>query len=220
MNINIKSVILALAAIGPIALGSPARASIAIGDPLYVSAYLGDLSPAAITNEQAAFFTGPGTTISLPYTFSDTNSANISLTFGANSVLVSQNSPGSFYPTGGTPGFFGLTINDINDPTAFQNWIVQPGTTFGSFSETIGSTVFGNGGILLNFAGSEAVGDITIGLTSAVPEPPTWATMILGFAGIGFMAYRRKSKSALLARDSAPHHQSQSAIAVDTWPVD
>ena len=27
----------------------------------------------------------------------------------------------------------------------------------------------------------------------AVPEPSTWAMMILGFAGIGFMAYRRKS---------------------------
>jgi WD40 repeat protein len=31
---------------------------------------------------------------------------------------------------------------------------------------------------------------------SAVPEPSTWAMMILGFAGVGFMAYRRKSKSA------------------------
>jgi hypothetical protein len=25
-----------------------------------------------------------------------------------------------------------------------------------------------------------------------VPEPSTWAMMILGFAGVGFMAYRRK----------------------------
>jgi hypothetical protein len=36
-------------------------------------------------------------------------------------------------------------------------------------------------------------------VTSAVPEPSTWAMMILGFAGIGFMAYRRKSKPALMA---------------------
>jgi hypothetical protein len=34
---------------------------------------------------------------------------------------------------------------------------------------------------------------------AAVPEPSTWAMMILGFAGIGFMAYRRKSQPALLA---------------------
>ena len=32
---------------------------------------------------------------------------------------------------------------------------------------------------------------------AAVPEPSTWAMMILGFAGVGFMAYRRKSKTAL-----------------------
>ena len=36
-------------------------------------------------------------------------------------------------------------------------------------------------------------------LTSAVPEPSTWAMMILGFGGVGFMAYRRKSKPALMA---------------------
>lgn len=29
---------------------------------------------------------------------------------------------------------------------------------------------------------------------SAVPEPSTWAMMILGFIGVGFMAYRRKDK--------------------------
>ena len=36
-------------------------------------------------------------------------------------------------------------------------------------------------------------------MTAAVPEPSTWAMMILGFAGVGFMAYRRKSKPALMA---------------------
>jgi PEP-CTERM motif len=36
-------------------------------------------------------------------------------------------------------------------------------------------------------------------ISSAVPEPSTWAMMILGFAGVGFMAYRRKSKPALMA---------------------
>jgi PEP-CTERM motif len=35
--------------------------------------------------------------------------------------------------------------------------------------------------------------------TGAVPEPSTWAMMLLGFAGIGFMAYRRKNKPALMA---------------------
>jgi hypothetical protein len=34
------------------------------------------------------------------------------------------------------------------------------------------------------------------GLTSAVPEPATWAMMILGFAGVGYMNYRRRKQAA------------------------
>jgi PEP-CTERM motif len=33
---------------------------------------------------------------------------------------------------------------------------------------------------------------------SAVPEPSTWAMMLLGFAGVGFMAYRRKQNGPSL----------------------
>ncbi len=32
-------------------------------------------------------------------------------------------------------------------------------------------------------------------LASAVPEPSTWAMMILGFVGLGFMSYRQKRTS-------------------------
>jgi hypothetical protein len=34
---------------------------------------------------------------------------------------------------------------------------------------------------------------------AAVPEPSTWAMLIVGFAGVGFVAYRRKHVSALSA---------------------
>jgi len=40
----------------------------------------------------------------------------------------------------------------------------------------------------------------TFSINSAVPEPSTWAMMVLGFAGLGFMAYRRKQTSAVAAR--------------------
>jgi hypothetical protein len=40
------------------------------------------------------------------------------------------------------------------------------------------------------------VGALT--LTTAVPEPSTWAMMILGLCGIGFMAYRRKQNGSPL----------------------
>lgn len=43
------------------------------------------------------------------------------------------------------------------------------------------------------------VDDLTLaqGLTAAVPEPSTWAMMILGFAGVGYMSYRRRKQAAL-----------------------
>jgi hypothetical protein len=66
-------------------------------------------------------------------------------------------------------------------------------------------------------AGAQAVGDLFIILGSggfegqtnqinwdnvvltAVPEPSTWAMMVLGFAGVGFMTYRRRKVAALAA---------------------
>jgi hypothetical protein len=35
-----------------------------------------------------------------------------------------------------------------------------------------------------------------VGPGPSVPEPSTWAMMILGFMGVGFMAYRRKSQAS------------------------
>ena len=37
-----------------------------------------------------------------------------------------------------------------------------------------------------------------VGVTPSVPEPSTWAMMILGFCGVGFMAYRRKQNGPAL----------------------
>jgi PEP-CTERM motif len=46
----------------------------------------------------------------------------------------------------------------------------------------------------VNETGTLVVAEIAPG----VPEPSTWAMMILGFAGLGFMAYR-KNRMALNA---------------------
>jgi hypothetical protein len=55
----------------------------------------------------------------------------------------------------------------------------------------------------LNFTFTPLGGTTTNGTVSAVveavPEPSTWAMMILGFVGVGFMAYRRKAKPAFIA---------------------
>jgi hypothetical protein len=43
-----------------------------------------------------------------------------------------------------------------------------------------------------DIVGNGNTGVVGSGITAAVPEPSTWAMMILGFAGVGFLAYRRK----------------------------
>jgi hypothetical protein len=73
------------------------------------------------------------------------------------------------YVGGPTSGYVGLYDN-------------QPNTTTGSGS-----------GTPMSFSNFSLSG------VSAVPEASTWAMMIFGFAGIGFMAYRRKAKPALMA---------------------
>ena len=42
-------------------------------------------------------------------------------------------------------------------------------------------------------------GTVSLDPTSAIPETSTWAMMMLGFAGLGILAYRRKSKAASMA---------------------
>ena len=39
----------------------------------------------------------------------------------------------------------------------------------------------------------------TIHLTGGAPEPSTWAMMVIGFAGLGYAAFRRNSKGRALA---------------------
>ena len=44
---------------------------------------------------------------------------------------------------------------------------------------------------------SDGIGNTPL---SAVPEPSTWAMMILGFAGLGFMAYHQEIKASIVGR--------------------
>jgi hypothetical protein len=73
-----------------------------------------------------------------------------------------------------TPGETAQDIEPFSDPGGFTN---------APFTLTY---VEGNG----------APSILSLDVTSPVPEASTWAMMILGFAGVGFMAYRRKSKPA------------------------
>lgn len=58
-------------------------------------------------------------------------------------------------------------------------------------------------GTVDGFGWSNNVGNVSVMINDltgvgGVPEPSTWAMMILGFAGVGFMAYRRKQNGQAL----------------------
>lgn len=132
---------------------------------------------------------------------------------------------GYIYQIGlGNPNFASVSLPDIGNSGAYKLFLWNNGSWVFD-SPLAANTVFnflGNGvdrfevlGIdpslwldpnntvafvtALTFAGP---GDFTGTMTpvvEGVPEPSTWAMMILGFAGIGFMTYRRRRVASLAA---------------------
>jgi hypothetical protein len=97
-----------------------------------------------------------------------------------------------FISAAGVTGGFTLTNGEIQDIYApFGGAGIFAGTGF-LFFDGDGTDIAAG----LHFAFGAENGTVTIGdpVVAAVPEPSTWAMMILGFLGVGFMAYRRKSK--------------------------
>ncbi|HEY4052309.1 MAG TPA: PEPxxWA-CTERM sorting domain-containing protein, partial [Terriglobales bacterium] len=84
--------------------------------------------------------------------------------------------------------FDGTTYEDIQHPTS-------PYTQYTFNVTATGSDTFGINYIDQNgFLGVDSFSVSSV--TSAVPEPSTWAMMLLGFAGLGLMAYRRRNRLA------------------------
>jgi hypothetical protein len=195
-----KTSISALGLVFVVAFGVPAQASIAIGDILQIVDFIspdGSLGAADVVLTSQTTYTGSGTTMTFD-TFVGSDFTRVSGTaiFSNDSVFLSQNNSGKSYVSSvgsSSLAFNGIEIVDLSSGNMI-GWTVQPGATFVGFSESQTDPKV----IALNFVGSEAVGDITVGLTSSVPEPSTWAMMILGFCGIGFMAYRRKQNGPAL----------------------
>ena len=81
----------------------------------------------------------------------------------------------------------------LGTSTAFEGNILA----LTSITLTTGASILDGRALARNGAVTLDTNNVSIG--GAVPEPSTWAMMLLGFAGIGFMAYRRKAKPALMA---------------------
>jgi hypothetical protein len=113
------------------------------------------------------------------------------------------NSPG--FPGNFTPGtahvssdptkndFLFTNAQTISDAPGNYFYIIQPWDNGGPGSTTIATQLVNNGVTIDAYNGQYIPANWS--LTAAVPEPSTWAMMLLGFAGVGFMAYRRKNSA-------------------------
>jgi PEP-CTERM motif len=136
--------------------------------------------------------------------------------------LVGFNSTGgiastSFATTPNTTYFFGFAYaNNPGFSPASASYNVFDANNLSLLSGSVTHGTSANGNLDWNFVTGTFTADTTtstlqflttLGGSSGgilldavevapVPEPATWAMMIVGFAGVGFMAYRRKNKAA------------------------
>jgi hypothetical protein len=92
-------------------------------------------------------------------------------------------------------GDLGASGNSFGNPGFFQV-IVPAGHDLVLFVEstTLAAGPYGYSLLVEGFIDNQFTDP-----TAAVPEPSTWAMMILGFAAVGFMAYRRRSSAPSVA---------------------
>jgi probable HAF family extracellular repeat protein len=147
-----------------------------------------------------------------------TTTTTIPGVFSAEAVIWNGTTPTVLGSLGGSGGYSSATaINNAgqvvgySEPTGPPHGVVWDGTTAIDVNTLLTSDP--SGLVIDALLGINSSGEIVgVGIDSAgnqdailltpveaVPETSTWAMMILGFAGVGFMAYRRKSKSASLA---------------------
>src|SRR5262249_55069502 len=91
----------------------------------------------------------------------------------------------------------GLTPAQYTTLTGNSSFVVLSPLPVTLFGNPVGTSFPGNNNLLIFSALNNNTGTLVV--SSAVPELSTWAMMLIGFAGIGFAAYRRAKKAALAA---------------------
>jgi hypothetical protein len=163
--------------------------------PTAIFTYTGDLNwnTSSPTNKVGEF---------LNSAFITSYSGLISETDFLNTMMSSTNDPITAYfkltGTISSPGVFAGTLTH-DDGAVFtvngHTLVNTPGETakdVEAFSDPGGFT---NAPFTLTYVeGNGAPSILSLDVTSPVPEASTWAMMILGFFGVGFIAYRRNNK--------------------------
>lgn len=138
------------------------------------------------------------------------------------------NQPGPDVTLGTLTLLASSNVNPVSDDFFLRVVFTDPGNGGSTFDATLTGMLNpgnGNGTVTINFGGAQLItfaggsfnltvddlsltktnlsdpitGHISDLVITGVPEPSTWAMMILGFAGIGYMTYRRKRHATAIA---------------------
>ena len=121
-------------------------------------------------------------------------------------LLYQSNDPSLVSGTYTAPSGQSWNYNQVLDPNNSAAYVDNGGVLFG-FGSNVGNIYLTNSQYVFSVDQPSSLfnpGDLilsggvaTPGVVAAVPEPATWAMMILGFFGLGFMGYRRKQTGSL-----------------------
>jgi PEP-CTERM motif len=184
---------------------NPAKAATLIGDQISAAYDFPTsttvVSPPTVSFSPATFTVGAGveSTLSIQSLSNPSTFDQISINFDASSLTFTflnaeTRSTGTF-----------------NGP----EFTVTSGNPFGSIlnvaagSHTVTASL-ASGVLEVNWEGQSFAANDTVVITfaNAVPEPSTWAMMLLGFLGVGLLAYRRKAGASFrIAQLAHPRHQ-------------
>ena len=115
------------------------------------------------------------------------------MTFGAGTYVVSFDLAGSQGGVGSIDPTSKTTQIAFSIGGATQSLTLNPLSPLTTYSFTFTTTAPGQLSFTDLSGGNNNIGNLLDNVSvSAVPEPSTWAMMILGFFGLGFMGYRRK----------------------------
>jgi hypothetical protein len=107
---------------------------------------------------------------------------------------LTVNGSGEPFTLGSFNGTAPTTVNNVLTPGAGPNGTVGYIADF-NFNTAFKYYAFGASTEAINLGNADQEFSAVGTGVGAVPEPSTWAMMILGFVGLGFLAYRRKNSS-------------------------
>ena len=178
------------------------------GSPLFTNQP--DLQAAYPTGTYIISATGPSGSTSVPINYTQdlftatlplvTNFSSLNGADPTKPIPISFN--GFSVPLGATEGFTFFSVgtfdagflSNLATGTTITANALAPNTTYEyqlDYSVRVDGAQLPNGDFEEQGFDKRTLGFFTTGV-GAVPEPSTWAMMILGFFGIGFMGYRRK----------------------------